>query len=256
MFHLRALNANICSSTGLESRGTLGGLKRMAHDTLAKMKLYRRDMGNLLFHFTRRPDAPVKIGSATLSNGPASVLWKIAVDGFLLGGDGYIKGGHKCVCFMETPISEVASIFHLARETAGLKMRPRYEPYGVAVTKDWLFERGGRPVIYQSESEYGSLPEPLRWRHVRYEPHNGIDFTWEREWRIHTDKLVLTPEQVLFVLPTAKEAFEFVYEQGSEVTDWAVDFNEIGDPVSADPITTFQKAKWLAVSLDFFGVSV
>lgn len=64
----------------------------------------------------------------------------------------------------------------------------RYSMCGIVVPKQWLFELGGRPVIYQTDEEYFGLPEEYRWRHVRFDPPNGVDFTWEREWRIQTDE--------------------------------------------------------------------
>jgi hypothetical protein len=76
----------------------------------------------------------------------------------------------------------------------------RYAPFGVMVDKSWLFSRGGRPVIYQPENEYFQLPEAFRHRHVRYEPDNGIDFTWEREWRIPGD-VEIQPANVTLVVP-------------------------------------------------------
>ena len=30
----------------------------------------------------------------------------------------------------------------------------RYEPFGIGVKKEWLYEKGGRPVIYSSDEEY------------------------------------------------------------------------------------------------------
>ena len=78
----------------------------------------------------------------------------------------------------------------------------RYAPFGVMVRKEWLFAKGGRPVIYQPEVEFDHLGESHRFRHVRYEPANGHDFTWEREWRIRTEALEITPPEVTFVVPT------------------------------------------------------
>jgi len=62
--------------------------------------------------------------------------------------------------------------------------------------KKWIFQQGGRPVIYQTDQEFHSLPETFRWRHVRYEPQDNppIDFTWEREWRMPCSFLELRPE--------------------------------------------------------------
>jgi hypothetical protein len=45
----------------------------------------------------------------------------------------------------------------------------RYSPFGIMVSKQWLFAQGGRPVIYQSAEEYQLLTENHRWRHVLYE---------------------------------------------------------------------------------------
>ena len=71
------------------------------------------------------------------------------------------------------------------------------------MTKKWAFEQGARPVIYQAENEFENLPESHRWRHVRYDPSATppIDFSWEREWRIQNDELVIEPENVCIVVP-------------------------------------------------------
>jgi hypothetical protein len=69
--------------------------------------------------------------------------------------------------------------------------------------KNWIFERGGRPVIYQPDSDFDLLPEDLRWRHVRFEPtgEKVIDWTWEREWRVRCDELAFTPAYAVIVVP-------------------------------------------------------
>lgn len=69
------------------------------------------------------------------------------------------------------------------------------------VNKAWLFDIGGRPVIYQSDSEFELLHDDQKYRHVRYEPANNVDFTWEREWRILTDELPLDPDVATIVVP-------------------------------------------------------
>lgn len=58
-------------------------------------------------------------------------------------------------------------------------------------------------MIYQGEDEFDALPESHRWRHVRYEPDRDppIVFTWEREWRIRTEALVLPLGVARLVLP-------------------------------------------------------
>ncbi len=179
------------------------------------------------------------------STSASAVLQKILSDGKIIG-TGTWTGGRDCVCFTEAPLQEFNAIFSLVELAASKKERPRYEPYGIAVSKEWLFEQGGRPVIYDRPDFVEALPEQERYRFVPYDPTNEIDYTWEREWRIQTDSLRLDPRHTLVVVPTADEAFEFVY-----------DFAEIepGDPYEGDP-GGYHIPRWLAVSLDLFGVHV
>lgn len=222
----------------------------MAQELLKQIQFLRRDLGSLLFHFTQHPKVTVEIEQGTaklyLSAHPRSVLEKIASEGCLRGSSTYIKGSYQCVCFTESPITEIAALFRLSNAASNTGMRPRYEPYGVAVKKEWLYERGGRPVIYQSDAEFDALPEAIRYRHVRYEPNNGIDFTWEREWRIKIEELKLEPSAAVFILPTAKEVFDFTYGHAKLEADF--------DRDDERPIGFYHAAKWLAVSLDFFGL--
>lgn len=148
--------------------------------------MIRDDLSDKVIHLTRGPSR----------DAAAKVFFKILNEGKLRGGTGCIKGNWRCVCFTEAPIGKLSTI--LANPSAH---GSRYEPYGVMVDKTWLFQQGGRPVIYQSDDEYELLPNDLKYRHVRYEPHNRIDFTWEREWRIQIDELTLDPNAVTLVVP-------------------------------------------------------
>lgn len=121
------------------------------------------------------------------------VMRSIVREQCIRGGTGHIKGGYQCVCFTEAPQNTFHDIIR------------RYRPFGIRVSKKWLYNEGGRPVIYQAEDEYDALPESHRWRHVRYEPgaNPPVDFTWEREWRINADSLPLPPGEARLVLPKA-----------------------------------------------------
>jgi hypothetical protein len=121
--------------------------------------------------------------------------------------------------------------------------RPRYEPYGLAVSKNWLFERGGRPVIYDSPDALDQYHAGQQWRFVPYDPATGVDFSWEREWRINVEALKLDPKHTLVVVPSADEAFDLVYEFSTVEADWDDD----------GPCGTYHAPRWLAVSLDLFG---
>lgn len=95
-----------------------------------------------------------------------------------------------------------------------------YSPFGVLVSKKWLFELGGRPAIYQTEEEYHLLPSSHKWRHVRYDIRDGrdeIDFAWEREWRIRSDALEIGPSVASLVVPSSEWAEQLIRDHEDEV---------------------------------------
>jgi len=149
--------------------------------------MIRDDLSSKLIHLTKRGDGI----------NPSDVFDSIISEGALRGGTGLIKGGYRCICFSEAPIGKLGQI--LANPS---QHGVRYAPLGVMVDKAWLYAQGGRPVIYQSEEEYELLVEEQRYRHVRFEPQNDIDFTWEREWRIKTDYLTLKDANPTFIVPS------------------------------------------------------
>lgn len=218
-------------------------------DLEKRINLVRRDLGNLLFHFTRSPQE-TKILRKNDSNhfrksqAPLSILEKILHEEKLLGSSKNIRGKHKCICFTESPITEINSLFSLVNIADNDSQRIRYEPYGIAIKKEWLYRKGGRPVIYQPEDEYKLLPESLMYKHVRYEPDKGIDFTWEREWRIEAKELLLEPKETLVIVPDAETAFNIAYEN----SDIELDYDRGPEPQGACHV-----AKWMTVSLDLFG---
>jgi hypothetical protein len=120
----------------------------------------------------------------------------------LLGGSGMIKGNHNCVCLSEAPISAIGMILDNPKSH-----NFRYQPVGLTLDKKWFFEQGGRPVIYQPDSEYSDLPNELQYRHVSFDPTRKpipVDFTWEREWRLNSDHLDLDPTKCSIIIPKRK----------------------------------------------------
>jgi len=178
-----------------------------------------------------------------MSASAGAVLRKILEEGRLIGSSVW-TAGENCICFTEAPIHEFNSIFSLVAISSSEAERPRYEPYGVAVTKQWLFSQGGRPVIYDHPDALASMPHGQRYRFVPYDPTRGIDFTWEREWRFHGDQLTLDPRATLAVVPTADEAFEIAYD----LATIEAEYDREGNPESS-----YYVPKWLTVSLDLFG---
>ncbi|MDD3765166.1 MAG: hypothetical protein PHP86_17865 [Nevskiales bacterium] len=161
----------------------------------------RADLSNHLVHWVK----------GASDEDAFAVLSKIASEGRLLGSNGFIKGEFNCVCFTEAP----QNTFH--------NVIGKYRPFGVQVSKRWLFSQGGRPVIYQPLADYDSLPESHNWRHVTYDLDHKpqpVDFSWEREWRIKTDELLLPPEARILVPHQAWA--EALQEQHSESEEYRI----------------------------------
>lgn len=154
--------------------------------------MIRDDLSNKLVHLVRGDTFDEAL------NKFANIL----TEAQLRGGTGYIRGEYRCVCFTETPISKLGYV--LANPDVA---NMRYKPLGIMVDKKWLFEQGGRPVIYQPSTDYEKLPEELRYRHVRLELDSRatqVDLTWEREWRVKTDSLSLPVDKTTVILPTRR----------------------------------------------------
>lgn len=143
----------------------------------------RGDISNKIIHFTK--------GSHEEA---FDSLSKIIKDRFIASSNAKVKGRHNCVCFTEAPVESLRSGFVNENNFS------RYQPFGIIFEKKYIFKKGGRPVIYQTDEEYNLLPPQLQWRHVRYEP-GLIDFTWEREWRISCDVLDFKPSEVAIIVP-------------------------------------------------------
>ena len=218
-------------------------------ELLKRIRMVRRDIGDLLFHFTKQPppdtDLTVRRGLLTTHFEPDAygVLRKILADAELRG-TGTWSAGHPVVCFTEAPIQEFSYTFSLDEFAADESQRPRYEPYGVAVPKIWLFQQGGRPVVYDHPGAINTFPEPIKYRFVPYDPVNGPDTSWEREWRIRTGALRLDPKHTLVVVPSVDQAVILMQEESTVTVEPEHEHGGGG---------IIQNPNWLVVSLDLFG---
>lgn len=178
--------------------------------------MIRGDLSSRLIHLTRPTD----------ELGVEDVFASIVREGQLRGSRKDIAGGFSCVCFTEAPLTALAQVM------AANPTSMRYQPFGVMVTKDWLYAKGGRPVIYGEPAEFTKLPESMKYRYVRYQL-GKVDWTWEREWRIQTDALVLDPAQTTLIVPRRTIAQAYHAEKAHEnatmafvVPEAAFAFNE------------------------------
>jgi hypothetical protein len=96
----------------------------------------------------------------------------------------FIKGHNEPVCFMDIPLSSLKYV--LDNKNASPR-HPRYEPFGVIISKRLAFKKGCRPVLYLSNEETNNLriPKGELWRVVRFEVVKDRWISWlhEREWR-------------------------------------------------------------------------
>lgn len=177
----------------------------------------RSDISSNLVHFTSGADYEDSFER----------LQKILSDRKLIGGARCIKGRYNCVCFSEAPLPTLGE-----RGLVNDSYYSRYSPFGIVVSKRWLFSVGGRPVIYQPDAEYENLPESHRWRHVRYdlpEKSPTTDFTWEREWRIHAEHLEFDHISAKIVVLNGSWAERLVKKHQSDQDYVVMDYSLIFD---------------------------
>lgn len=99
--------------------------------------------------------------------------------------EGFIKGKRRATCFMDVPFASLKYV--LTPENAD-PIKPRYEPYGLIIRKQFAYRKGTRPVLYLSNAELRKMEVPADelWRVVRLElekKRQWISWLHEREWR-------------------------------------------------------------------------
>ncbi len=88
-------------------------------------------------------------------------------------------------------------------------IRYTYEPYGIAVRRQFLEPSGARRVVY---SEHGRVPDPDAW--MVQSPGEFADWTREREWRFPGDlQLTGIKGRDWFIIVPRKEDSEYVEKQ-------------------------------------------
>ena len=168
---------------------------------MATDKIRRFDVSHALVHLTRhRTRGPLNMTTEASAFG---VLKEILQAGKIVAGRGFVKGKQPVTCFSEIPLSALHNF--AARPTAETP-RPRYEFYGIAISKSSGFHLGARPVIYLPDREADWIPSDQQWRHVLF-LHGRTDWTHEREWRCPSD-IDLTKVGFYVIVWSAEEASE------------------------------------------------
>lgn len=118
---------------------------------------------------------------------------------------GYIIGDTPAVCLQEAPLDAIAENLQYEKELRkDTNQFARYRAFGIRFNKCFIYENGGRPVIYESKDLMKEmLPIDQYWRMVNFDLSNKdhmLDWSHEREWRVpgdlnfrYTDIEVLLP---------------------------------------------------------------
>lgn len=147
----------------------------------------RSDMCSFLVHLTRESQEIPSV---------LDVAVKMLIERRLIGSStdsGFICGSRHAVCFQDAPLHSICqnTFFEQKKIEQDSSQKLRYRALGLAFPKDYLFQKGARPVIYEkTDVAKAFLPQDEWWRIVRLDlsdPNAFIDWTHEREWRVPGD---------------------------------------------------------------------
>lgn len=117
------------------------------------------------------------------------------------------RGELDTVCFSGVPLRELLQ----RRRFQSHLGRWDWEPYGIAIRRSWLEQRGARPVEYLNPREMEQCPtERLAFAQPIGNIDGPFDWTQEKEWRVGHDLRLqdLSPgDGFLFVATKAEAAF-------------------------------------------------
>lgn len=193
------------------------------------------DVGDHLIHFTGRNGQRINVDPAITRLAAQERLLHILVDGVIRGFETFAADA-PVVCLTE---STKAAVLKLIRER-------RYEPCGIGLSKQLIFDRNGGPALYVRGDEWytatQALPHPLRSRLVRFWPGAEADpgehlpdrllttseWLHEREWRVPTELRFDWGDVKFLIVPHPRwQAFYANWIEGWAGGEYAVVFARI-----------------------------
>ncbi len=123
--------------------------------------------------------------SGDVDHSALATLVRIATQRRLIASSRTIRGRFGVVSFTAAPLGELARL----RVFRAHRSRWDFEPYGLCVRREWLAQRGARPVRYGSDDDWRSLPDADRPFFQLVRTGEGaargspIDWRVEAEWR-------------------------------------------------------------------------
>jgi hypothetical protein len=150
-----------------------------------------------------------------------AALMRIVTSGRVLASSRGIRGKIPVVCFTAVPLAELSEL-HVYRKH---RARWDFQPYGICVRRQWLEQRGARPVQYGNDQLWSALPPDERpFFQVRQTSSGRMDWRAEREWR-HVGEIALAdlpPDAGFVFVPSRAEALKLADESPwpVAVVDW------------------------------------
>lgn len=183
--------------------------------------------GEWLVHYTRSCPGPwpqqrrIEYYDSLIDDRPDAAhtafdtLCRILTQRRIIGSARLIRGPHPCVSFTECLPGEIRDIM---KWRTGL-IRWSFEPYGIAIRKEFAEQLGARPTVYGDEELHRTLPPDDIHRFQLLKP-GGKDWRIEREWRVKGDvHLKSIPwEAQMVIVPTVGEARRIQDRFGNRVT--------------------------------------
>ena len=176
----------------------------------------RPDLSPYLIHLTKNTKMEDKYSA--FDN-----LVSILKTGEIFGSDtrkGFIRGRNRAACFLDVPLSALKYLLNRCNSDPAM---PRYEPFGLLVSKSFAYRRGCRPVLYLSQDELNRLniPRGELWRVVRFEVRgkNWISWLHEREWRCKGD-FVLPSNPLAVVVKNSRVAQKLKEQLAADRTEF------------------------------------
>jgi hypothetical protein len=120
----------------------------------------------------------------------------------------HIRGGYKVVSFTEhPPASAIALMTWRARY-----VRWNFEPYGIAIDRDFAARSGVKPVIYDLPEKYDALSDKDKPFYQNPGDKAG-DWKPEKEWRHfgHLDLSRIPPEKIILLVRNKSDLFDSHY---------------------------------------------
>lgn len=168
---------------------------------------YRMDLSSRITHLTKGGDEDEAFDNLI------NILEEKRIKGSTRK-SGFICGEISAVCLQDVPLSAIAENLQyeeVLRKEENQKIR--YLGFGVRFQKDFIYQQGGRPVIYDDKDDAKNyLLKNEWWRIVKLDLSNSdniVDWTHEREWRVPKE-IVFEYSQCEIILPTSKYYRRFV----------------------------------------------